>query len=112
MSIQTGQSEQSDIARHILSYLVEHPQAQDTLEGILHWWLLEQQIKRWTPRVREALDELIAQGWVRERKGRDGQVHYRVNRRKIGRIRAALERIEAQPERISTKKRTHKIEGE
>jgi hypothetical protein len=104
MSIRTGQSEQGDIAQQILAYLVEHPQARDTLEGILHWWLLEQQIKRWTPQVRKAIDDLVAQGWVRESKGRDGQIHYRINRRKAGQIRAMLERSKAQPEHISTTK--------
>lgn len=104
MSIQSEQPRHSDIARQILAYLVEHPQARDTLEGILHWWLLEQQIKRWTPLVQEAILELIAQGWVRESKGRDGQTHYRVNRRKSRQIHAMLERSEAQPEHTSTTK--------
>lgn len=104
MSIQARQSEQADIAQQILAYLVEHPQARDTLEGILHWWLLEQQIKRWAPQVRKAIDELIAQGWVRESKGRDGQIHYRINRRKAVQIRAMLEQGKAQPEHISTTK--------
>jgi hypothetical protein len=107
MSMQPEQPGHSDIARQILAYLVEHPQARDTLEGILHWWLLEQQIKRWTPQVQEAIVELVAQGWLRESKGRDGQVHYRVNRRKAQQIRAMLERSEreqAQPEHTSKTK--------
>jgi hypothetical protein len=102
--MQPEQPGYSDIARQILTYLVEHTQARDTLEGILHWWLLEQQIKRWLPQVQEALVELIAQGWVRESKGRDGQIHYCINRRKARQIHAMLKRSEAQPEHTSTTK--------
>lgn len=93
---------QSDIAKQILAHLAEHPKAQDTLEGILHWWLLEQQIKLWKTKVHEALLELVAQGMVSESKGHDGRIHYRVSRRKAAQIRALLKQSneeEAQPER-------------
>ncbi|MBO0859248.1 MAG: hypothetical protein J2P21_12360, partial [Chloracidobacterium sp.] len=52
--------------------------------------------KHWAPLAQEALQELIAQGWAREKKGRDGRIHYRINRRKARQIHAMLERIEAQ----------------
>jgi hypothetical protein len=81
----------STIAQEILAYLAEHPLAQDTLEGIMHWWLLEQQIKHSTLEVQAALGELAAQGWVVERKGKDGGVHYRINRRKVREIRTLLD---------------------
>jgi len=80
----------SQVAYKILAYLAEHPDAQDTLEGIVEWWLLEQKIKHRTAQVKEALAELVAKGWVLERKGRDSGVHYRLNRRKYGAIRALL----------------------
>jgi hypothetical protein len=85
------QSEKTKIAREILAYLAEHPDAQDTLEGIVEWWLLDQAIKNWTKNVREALEELVVQGLVIEREGRDGRIHYRVNRRKRSEIREWLD---------------------
>jgi hypothetical protein len=78
------------IAHEILAYLVENPDAQDTLEGIIQWWLLEQRIKRQTTNVKEALAELVAQGLIIERQGRDSRTHYRINRRRRGEIRALL----------------------
>jgi predicted transcriptional regulator len=60
------------------------------LEGIVEWWLLEQEIKRRTAAVQEALAELLARGLVQERKGRDGRMHYRLNRRKLAEIIALL----------------------
>jgi predicted transcriptional regulator len=80
----------SQIAAAILAYLAEHPKAQDTLEGIVEWWLLEQEIKRRTAMVQEALAELLTKGLVVERKGRDGRMHYRLNRHKRQEIAALL----------------------
>ncbi len=86
----TSTAAKSQIAHEILAYLAEHPGAQDTVEGIVEWWLLEQKIKRRTAQVKEALTQLVAEGLVLERKGKDSRVYYRLNRRKYGAIRALL----------------------
>jgi len=70
-----------------LSYLAERPQAQDTLEGVTQWWLLEQEIKKQMDKAQAALDELIAGGWVVARQGKDGRTRYRINRRRLKEIR-------------------------
>lgn len=69
----------SRIADEILAYLVEHPNARDTLEGIVQWWLLEQEIKKWTAEVKAALAGLVGEGLVIEERGADTRVHYRLN---------------------------------
>jgi hypothetical protein len=60
-----------------LAYLARHPQAQDTLEGIVQWWLLEQRLYRTTSEVRTALEALVAKGQIVARQGRDGRIYYR-----------------------------------
>lgn len=70
----------ADTAREILAYLSSHPNAQDTIEGIMHWWLLEQDIKRSMAHVQAALSELVARRLVVEHRGADGKVRYSVNR--------------------------------
>ena len=77
----------SQIGYQILAYLVEHPEAQDTVEGIVEWWLLERQIKFQTARVKEALFELVCNGLILEKKGSDLQTHYRINQAKFKEIR-------------------------
>ena len=72
-------AEKAPITHRILSHLVEHPNAQDTLEGIVEWWLLEQEIKFQTEKVKEALGELVEKGLVLECKGNNSQTHYRIN---------------------------------
>jgi hypothetical protein len=86
--MRTAQS--MDISREILIYLSEHPSAQDTLEGIVQWWLLEQEIQRWTTKVQAALADLVSQGFVLEHTGRDERTHYRLNHRKLNTIHALL----------------------
>jgi hypothetical protein len=74
------------VGYQILTYLVEHPEAQDTLEGIVEWWLLERAIKFQTARVKEALSELVAKGLILKYKGLDSQNHYRINQSKYEEI--------------------------
>jgi hypothetical protein len=75
----------------ILSYLVEHPEAQDTLEGIVEWWLLERAIKFQKTQILKAITELVAKGLVIEHKGGDSQTHYRINRNKLERIQKLIQ---------------------
>jgi hypothetical protein len=85
-------AESADIAHEVLAYLAEHPEAQDTMEGIVEWWLLEQEIRRSTALVNAALAALVSQELVLARRGRDGRIHYHINRNKAARIRALLNR--------------------
>jgi hypothetical protein len=75
----------------ILAYLCQNPEAEDTVEGIVEWWLLEEEIKRRTADVKQALDELGGKGLLVERKGPDGRSRYLVNRARLSEIRAMLE---------------------
>jgi len=85
-----NEADKSRVAFQILAYLVDHPAAQDTADGIAQWWILEQCVKRGAPLVSEALDELVKKGLVTGRKTRDSQVHYRINRRRLTEITALL----------------------
>ena len=79
------------IARDILAYLSAHARAQDTFDGIVEWWLLDQKIKRETRQVQKVLDELVAQGLISLREAKDSRTHYRINKRKVKDIRAVLD---------------------
>ena len=81
-------TDKSQIGNEILAYLVENPKAQDTLEGIVEWWLLEREIKFETARVKEALSDLVAEGLILEKKGSNSQIHYRINQSKYKEIQA------------------------
>jgi hypothetical protein len=86
-----------DIMREILAYLVEHPEAEDTLEGILKWWLLERKIKYQKKKVKEALADLVKKGLVLECEGGDRSLRYRINQSRCDEIQVLLikERLES-----------------
>lgn len=66
-------------AREILDYVLQNPDACDTFDGIAHWWLLDQQLRSWLPRVDEAIQELVARGLLQPTRGPDGVTRYRAN---------------------------------
>jgi len=86
----------SEIARDILAYLTRNPEAQDTLAGIAEWWLLEEQIKRQSESVKEALADLVARGFIIEIVGKDSQTRYRVNAQRASEIAALLQKTNGQ----------------
>ena len=88
--------DEGQIARDILGYLYAHSAAQDTLDGIVEWWLLEQKIERETRQVQKVLDELVAKELISSRKAGDSRTHYRINRLKANEIRAVLESADQQ----------------
>jgi len=69
----------SHTSYQILAYLAEHPLAQDTLEGITEWWLLDSEIVHQTREVTSALEELVAEGLILETHAKDSRAHYRLN---------------------------------
>ena len=69
---------------------MDNPMAQDTLEGIAEWWLLQQDIKHNIAMVRRALDELVDRKLLLQRKGNDARKYYQVNRDKHLEISAII----------------------
>jgi hypothetical protein len=68
----------SEVARAILDHLRRNPEAQDTLEGIVQWWLPAQNVKSRTATIKHALDELVSAGLIAQCAGKDTQVSYRM----------------------------------
>ena len=86
----SGNRNDPSLADEVLSYLSQHPEAQDTVEGIAEWWLLEQRVRHSVTDVAAALVEFEAQKLVVTRRGVDGRIHYRVNPKKKQEIRKRL----------------------
>ena len=74
----------------ILRYLVTHPDAKDTVDGIARWWLGPQtgsEGHRWNRDVvQEAIDELVARGWVLRRETTPSHVVYGLDKQHLSAI--------------------------
>lgn len=78
------------IARRVLEYLAERQDAQDTLEGIVEWWLVKQQIVEQTATVRGVLDELVTEGLLVARADSVARKFYSLNRQRADDISTYL----------------------
>ena len=52
-------NEKDLLSQRIISYLKKHPEAGDTLEGIVSWWLEQERIDRVVDDVAEVLTEIV-----------------------------------------------------
>ena len=68
------------VAYEILRYLIKNPGAQDTLEGIVDWWLLGRNTKYQKLMVQKALDMMVEDGLVIAKQGTDSQTIYKLYR--------------------------------
>jgi hypothetical protein len=87
------------LADDILAYLVKHPEAQDTLEGIAEWWLLEQRIRHAVTEVDGVLRELVGHDLLIMRQCAEGRTYYGLNRAKEREIRRHLREAESAREK-------------
>jgi hypothetical protein len=74
-----GDEEQlaDEVAQEILAYLDIHPDAADSIEGVVQWWIVQQRYLRGLHTVGRALDRLVAEGEVERVQGPDGRPLYR-----------------------------------
>jgi hypothetical protein len=87
--------EKQEVACDILAYVAEHPEASDTLEGIVEWWLLRQKIEYQTRIVKEALGELVEKGLLVKQMTKDSRIRYRANEEKVRELESLIQRNHA-----------------
>lgn len=78
------------LSQQVLKYLVQHPEALDTREGIAEWWLLKQRICEAVGNLEAVLDDLVKQGFLLARQGEEGRVYYCLNRAREREVRSYL----------------------
>lgn len=74
-----GEGRREQIARDILNYLLQHPAAADTFEGIARWRVLEEIARRSVASTEDAVQWLIAKGLLREEKIAGGRTLLRLD---------------------------------
>jgi hypothetical protein len=66
-------------APEILDYLARQPKAQDTIDGILRWWVLDSCIRKWEPRIEKTVAALVKRGFLEKKASPSGKVFYHVS---------------------------------
>ena len=66
----------NSIAAEIMTYLHRRPMASDSLDGITHWWLVEQAVVNNKKLVEQALAHLAHEGKVVKRVSSDSEAIY------------------------------------
>lgn len=69
-----------ELAAEICAYLDAHPDAADTVDGVVQWWIVHERWLRGIALVGRALDRLIAEGRIEAIRGADARVVYRAAR--------------------------------
>ena len=84
----------SPVTKEILRYLIEHPDAKDTTEGIARWWISPHH-DEWTRDViQRAVDELVARGWLIRRETTPSHVVYGLDKQHLAAITTMIAREE------------------
>lgn len=67
------------IAAEIMSYLDRRPMASDSLDGITHWWLVQQAIVKNKVLVEQALGQLAQEGKIIKKMSGNAEAIYSLN---------------------------------
>jgi hypothetical protein len=81
----------SSLIRRILVYVVENPDAKDTLDGINEFWLSHRRIHEGKYKVRKALEFLAdGKGWLTKNKAGASVTLYGLNKDRLDEIKTFL----------------------
>jgi hypothetical protein len=87
VSRQGSGHDRSSVMTEILRYLVAHPDAKDTVEGIARWWIAPRGDERWNrDAVQEAIDALLARGWMVRRETTPSHAVYGLDKQHLSAI--------------------------
>lgn len=76
----TMKNEKELLSQRIISYLKKHPEAGDTLEGIVTWWLEQERIDRVVDDVADVLRSLEKKGTVQAHRTHTGTTIYKIRK--------------------------------
>jgi hypothetical protein len=85
--------ERNDLVRFILHYLLKNPDAGDTIEGIMHWWVRSEMLQLSSEGILEAVELLCSEGILVQRKLRGDEKVYFFNKSRIQEARLLLSKI-------------------
>ena len=81
----------SSLIHRILLYVLENPDAKDTLDGISEFWLPHGRVRYGKNKVREVLEFLVeTKGWLTKNKAGASVILYGLNKERLNEIKSFL----------------------
>ena len=74
----------------ILRYVVAHPTAKDTIQGIEKWWLSKSTSRETRSKMEQHLSLLVAKGWLIARGSPQSETIYSLNEKGLDEINEFL----------------------
>ena len=78
--MECSESDMKFLRKEIIDYLRKNPNAGDSLEGVMNWWLSQRNKKPDVAEIEQVLEQLIAEGSVRKVSLVGGTILYRKNK--------------------------------
>jgi hypothetical protein len=96
-SIDSEEVPANDVTIDILRYLVAHPSAKDTINGIEKWWLSKSIGREGKRQITESLNLLVTKGWLVARRSLQSETVYSLNESGLSEIKEYLENNPLEP---------------
>lgn len=77
------ESDMVNLRREIIRYLQKNPNAGDSLNGVMNWWIPSAYKKNNVAKIEQVLEQLITEGLVRKTSLVDGSILYRLGDQEI-----------------------------
>lgn len=77
--------------QQLMRYMVQHPEAMDTREGIREWWLRDSGYAVSDNELALAIEELESKGWLIRREMAASRALYRINSNGLEEMKTALQ---------------------
>ncbi len=88
--VRIAEKREPDTVRDILSYLLRHPEAADTLDGIARWWLQRECVDYSVEEVAKALHFLVRLGFIVEKRSTAKRAFFQIDPTKQSEIMAFI----------------------
>ena len=91
-SIDSDELPRSEVIIDILRYLITHPSAKDSINGIEKWWLSKNIGREGKRQITESLNLLVARGWLVARRSPQSETVYSLNKSSLPEIKNYLKK--------------------
>ena len=78
--MEKSESDMANFREEIVDYLRKNPNAGDSLEGVMNWWLSPRNKKPDVAEIEQVLEQLIVEGSVKKVSLVGGTILYRKNK--------------------------------